>query len=78
MERVSQFDMDGVHSRLEPVYVWKQGVKFVSRNFQTCKRLIINHLYNGDGFVFYTRCSAILFPRKYSLLPILYLKISLI
>jgi len=61
MEIVSQFDIDGVHSRLEPISVWKEGVKFVLRNFPTCKRLIINYLYNGDSFVFYTRCSTRLF-----------------
>jgi len=65
MERVSYFDMDGVHPRLEPVYIWKRGVKFLPRNFQTCKLFIINNLHNRDSFVFYTRCSTRLpFPVK--------------
>ena len=33
MERVSQFDIDGAHPRLEPISIWERGAKFVSRNF---------------------------------------------
>ena len=61
MERVSHFDMDGVHPRLETVSIWKRGVKFLPRNFQTYKSFIINYLQNGDSFVFYARCSTRLF-----------------
>ena len=59
MARVSHFDMDGVHPRLEPIYVWKWGVKFLPRNFPTYKLFIINYLHNRDSFVFYTRCSGV-------------------